>query len=57
MGGIFVIVAGVWVISQVVAGDALTRLGLTSKPLSGSTGGGGSGGGSGPGGGGGGGSW
>lgn len=28
MGGIFVIVAGIWVIAQVTAGDALSRLGL-----------------------------
>lgn len=28
MGGIFVIVGGVWVISQVLLGDVINRLGL-----------------------------
>ena len=38
MGGIVVVVAGIWVLVQVTAGDALGRLGLTEPQYSSSTG-------------------
>lgn len=60
MGGIAVAALGVWVLVQVLGGDALGRLGLTDDDGDDVTipdGGGGGGGGRGGGGGGGGGSW
>ncbi len=47
MGGIAIAALGVWVLVQVLGGDALDRLGLTGDDVDGADLGGGSGGGSG----------